>query len=443
MATRKYLGGSVIAADALSSDQDLGLSAAAGASAASRTIDTVAGPATLQLSNASGFGPISWWFKAGAVTISGTITFNLWALESAMANNAGLRAVIDRCDSTGAFISNIVTSSRGVELGTSAAANNWTATPTSTTLSNGDYIRVRVYAVDAGGTMAAATAGVTVRYNGTVATTAESWVEFTETVPAASYSGSPPATNRINWYKADSLGLADGAQVPTWNDEDGNANLTKQAGGNVVYHDGSSGGANGMPYVTFVFNGGGMDGVRAADSGAVLGLIIVLWNQWPTGTDDIKGASSGGATDFWLTEPNIGGYQFGGATGAVGTGGTDTSTSQWSILLCVWDGSSSALYQNGGTAKATGTVTGTNGTGVNIGGSVAGQFWGGKIAEEILYATNNPNTLNDAAKYAAAKYGLTWTDIPGITTAIERGAGAQAGLWLPSSGAVAYGAGDA
>lgn len=131
-----------------------------------------------------GAGVISWWTPTlvGA-TISGTISFNLWGLESNMSANAGFRVVIDRCDSSGAFISNVVSSNRGVELGTSAAANAWTATPTSTTLSDGDRLRIRVYVTDVG-TMGS---GFNTQLNfdgNTNAANGDSFISLTETIPA-------------------------------------------------------------------------------------------------------------------------------------------------------------------------------------------------------------------------------------------------------------------
>lgn len=126
-----------------------------------------------------------WLYRVNAVTISGIVTFNLWGNESAMAVNAGLAAVVSRYDSTGNFISDVVAQANAnhaddVELGTSSAAMNWTATPTSTTFSAGDWLAVVVHA-DAVGTMAAGT--VTLAHGGpTAAASGDSYVTFTETI---------------------------------------------------------------------------------------------------------------------------------------------------------------------------------------------------------------------------------------------------------------------
>lgn len=117
-----------------------------------------------------------WAYQPGAVTVSGTITFNFWAYELSMAANAGLRCEISRLNSVGTVLSTVVASSRGVELSTSQSVNNWTAAATSTSFVAGDWLRVSLYDVDAGGTMAA---GTELRhiYDDTVGNLADSWVE--------------------------------------------------------------------------------------------------------------------------------------------------------------------------------------------------------------------------------------------------------------------------
>lgn len=87
---------------------------------------------------------------AADTTISGTITFNLWGTESSMSANAAINCILERIDSTGAIISTIVKTTRTTELGTTSAAANFTATPTSTTVLKGERIRARVFFDDAG-----------------------------------------------------------------------------------------------------------------------------------------------------------------------------------------------------------------------------------------------------------------------------------------------------
>lgn len=115
------------------------------------------------------------------VTISGTITFNMRMAESMASANAGAQCVIERLDATGAVVSTIINSEKGTEVGTAEAAENWTGTPTSTSLNKGDRLRIRVAFNDAGGTMASGLT-LTFWYGGTSAgASGDSFVTFTET----------------------------------------------------------------------------------------------------------------------------------------------------------------------------------------------------------------------------------------------------------------------
>lgn len=127
-----------------------------------------------------------------ATVISGTVSFNLWGLESATQANTGLDVLVERVNSAGAVQSTIVRSERGTELATSAGVNAWTASATATTLADGDRIKVTVFGNDAGGTMASGRT-FTLRYNGASAgADGDSYVAFavgllqlyTRTVPA-------------------------------------------------------------------------------------------------------------------------------------------------------------------------------------------------------------------------------------------------------------------
>lgn len=115
------------------------------------------------------------------VTISGAVTGNLWASESNMSANVAINFVIDVIRSVDNSIVNIVTSARTTELGTSAAAANFTATPGSGVLVNkGDRIRCRVFGDDAG-TMASGFT-FTFRFDGaTGGADGDSYISFTET----------------------------------------------------------------------------------------------------------------------------------------------------------------------------------------------------------------------------------------------------------------------
>lgn len=163
------------------------LATARGATTISDNITTGAGPTNgFEVWDDGSIGPIEWISEPldQDITISGTITHNLWAHESAMTVNAGMQVVIERLDSQGGIISTVSNSEQGTELGTTnppTSARNWTnAAPTSTAFLKGDRIRIRVAANDAGGTIAAGT--VTFWFDGpTSGENGDSYITFTET----------------------------------------------------------------------------------------------------------------------------------------------------------------------------------------------------------------------------------------------------------------------
>ncbi len=113
-------------------------------------------------------------------TISGTITFNVWAAEGTMTDNAGAQCIVEKVSAVDGSITTVVNSERAVEAAiTTRAVNNWTATPTSTAFNRGDRIRTRWLANDAGGTMNAGS--LSIGTDGpTGAADGDSWVQFTE-----------------------------------------------------------------------------------------------------------------------------------------------------------------------------------------------------------------------------------------------------------------------
>jgi hypothetical protein len=120
--------------------------------------------------------------QVNAVTISGTITANVWMSESNMSANVGATCSVDRYSSAGSFISGVASAAKSIELPvTTRAAQNWTITPTSRTFSDGDLLVIQIQGA-AVGTMAS---GFTfdLGYDGaTGAADGDSWVQFTETI---------------------------------------------------------------------------------------------------------------------------------------------------------------------------------------------------------------------------------------------------------------------
>jgi len=133
------------------------------------------------------------------VTISGTITFNAWALESSMSANYGLGCRVWRVPADASALIQIVNSLRGIELGTAAAVQNWTAAPTSTALQKGDRLMV-AYGYDDIGT---SSAGFTVQfhYDGpTAAADGDTYITFNETF---SFMTTTPAGSKFYFRDLD------------------------------------------------------------------------------------------------------------------------------------------------------------------------------------------------------------------------------------------------
>jgi len=144
------------------------------------TVASVTGP-TNGLETGS---PQNEWISqplSAAVTISGTITFNICAFESNAMANGGVGVVVQRLGNNLDVLSTIVDSLQSTELGTANARRTWTATPTSTAMAKGDRLRVRVYFRDVGGTMASAYT-FTLTYDGLNSATGDSNVTFTESL---------------------------------------------------------------------------------------------------------------------------------------------------------------------------------------------------------------------------------------------------------------------
>lgn len=119
-----------------------------------------------------------------AVTISGTMTFNVWAKEANNAANATVRVIVKRLDAFGVIQETIVDSSFGTELTTTMSAKNWTASPTSTNMLEGDRIIFFILFDDATSlTMASGhTLTVDLASIGGAGSDGDTWIQFNETV---------------------------------------------------------------------------------------------------------------------------------------------------------------------------------------------------------------------------------------------------------------------
>ena len=115
-------------------------------------VDSIAGGTQIQWTKTLGgelLEFISPPLSAG-FTLSGTMTFNIWALEFNMAANCGGRARVFK------YSGGVETEvgggpyDDGVEFGTSNGVFNWTGAPTSTAFAAGDRLIVKYYITNVG-----------------------------------------------------------------------------------------------------------------------------------------------------------------------------------------------------------------------------------------------------------------------------------------------------
>lgn len=172
------------------------LSTTRGAASANLVTNTIASGDNIPVTQAAGGQALSWFTSPlQLITVTGGITVNLRGLESATAANAAPGILIERCDSSGTVLSTIVPSTAvpatANEYGTTDAARTSTITPTSTTLQQGNRIKVTVLVKAASGVAMGGARTVTNSVNGpTAAAAGDSYVTFAETLLA--FAGATP-----------------------------------------------------------------------------------------------------------------------------------------------------------------------------------------------------------------------------------------------------------
>lgn len=157
----------------------------AGSSLTTGVVNTTASGTNIQWTKTAGGAVLEWIsgrVPAGGFTLSGTMTFNIWASESNMSANAGGRARYYIRTAAGSE-TEIATSPAddGVEFGTSRAAMNWTEVPTSTAFSENDRLVVRYFITNVG-TMGGGFTCTMAYDAATGGADGDSWVQINETV---------------------------------------------------------------------------------------------------------------------------------------------------------------------------------------------------------------------------------------------------------------------
>lgn len=151
-----------------------------GAASNGSSVSSVAGP-TAGVELGLNQDVIAWITPpfAAATTISGSITFNLWASEPNMSANAAINARLFVWDPDANTLTEVHRTARTTEVAiTTATVNNWSETPTSFTVPKGGRLLVSVLFDDAG-TMGA---GYLCQfdYNGPAGANGDSYISFTE-----------------------------------------------------------------------------------------------------------------------------------------------------------------------------------------------------------------------------------------------------------------------
>lgn len=144
-------------------------------------VATTAGGTNIQWTNTSGGSALEWVTLpfSSDITVSGTISVSLQAMEDNMSANIGARAYIFKRSQEGTY-TQIGTGDDGVEFGTSNTQMDWTLTPTSTDFVKGDRLVVRMYITNVG-TMNTGYLG-TMYYEGAAASAFDSYISTTETL---------------------------------------------------------------------------------------------------------------------------------------------------------------------------------------------------------------------------------------------------------------------
>lgn len=122
-----------------------------------------------------------------AVTISGSITYNIRALESANQANYGLSSALYKVaagNGAATRFNSSVSNTNPTELGTSESAQIWSFAPTSTAFADGDMLALMLVYVAKGGTSASGRTSTGFWAGTTSGASGDTFLTFTETITA-------------------------------------------------------------------------------------------------------------------------------------------------------------------------------------------------------------------------------------------------------------------
>ena len=181
MATKLYLRDSK--SNAIGVYRDMAV--VAGAAAVTGVANTTAGGTLIQWTRTAGGEAITFITAASPAagwTLDGDVTFSIWAKESNVDANCGIKCRLWIRTAAGVETEIDTGWSYGApdEITASDAEYSWTGNPTSTAFAEGDRLVLRVYVINVG-TMIASRTG-TMTFGAADAATGDSFISLTETV---------------------------------------------------------------------------------------------------------------------------------------------------------------------------------------------------------------------------------------------------------------------
>lgn len=227
-------------------------------------------------------------------------------------------------------------------------------------------------------------------------------------------------TGLSGWWKADSLGLSNGAAVTSWADSSGLGFTATQATGTAQPTFATSV-KNGMPAVRF-------DGTDSLAATVTLDAQPTQWFFVFKATAPLTDRFLVDVAQAAIVHSNANHFVIGTSqdfdTGVVHDG------TVFDIVSAVYNGAASNVYFNGGSANTGNPGAGSSGTGITIGSDGAGaRGFSGDILEIIRY-TRELNAHERAAihSYLADRYALTVTDYAVMERAVPDAILAQTAL---------------
>lgn len=212
----------------------------------------------------------------------------------------------------------------------------------------------------------------------------------------------------VAWYRADTLGLADGAAVSSWPDSSGGGRTLSQATSGKRPTFVTAGGLfNGLPCVRFAGTDDTLTNLAVAGISALAGITVIVVHRLATaGTADIVHLDAGAGVSMCRT--HFEGSEYRAEFDSAGALGGGVSSRVANIAVTHYDGAQvTALRGTSAHSRAakTGAVTTTR---IFLGSyRDSANYMDGDIAEVLIYnKALSPTERASVVKGLAAKYEL-------------------------------------